>query len=437
MSARNSQCVQLGTLWRIFAVFGVMFCVFLPNSFAENSEETSFPNPDVSPVEIDEARAVELGLEHSRELALLQSNITVARHRLASAGGLENPELRVRDLSTHYFTEGFDELQLGVRWTPPRPGWLSQSEQSSRVELEERRVRAQRFQQALSRKIRRNCATLAMLEKLLHLAQERLNLETERLRIIEGLVAHGNRSVVYFTKAKMWLAESKNDLSRIEKKRNVVLRRLQRLTGVDTPVLVQTEEPAELSIPLEELLRLALESRPETRLAVQRRQLALDQYEFERYRLIPWFSMIEANYHLEKDNPDWGELMVGFELPLFNFNTGNIRATKQAVSRKDAQIEANSERIENEVIEGYNVYMEIREDWEHFSLEAGQMIEEARNIIEQARVHKSLYPDEVLELELTVVETRKMLVEKRQQLRHALLDLAYLAGLDDPSPLTK
>ncbi len=428
----NEQKNQTFRFLHVLTFSCLIFLIVSPAFGQENSTES-----DENAVILDEAQVVELGLAHSRELALLQSNITVARYRLDSAGSLENPELRVRDLSTRYFTEGFDEVQLGLRWTPPRPGGLSQSEQTSRVELEERRVRASRFRQELIRKIRRNCATFSMLDNHWQLANRRLQLETERLRIIEGMVKQGNRSVVYFTKAKMWLAESKNDLSRIERQRNVVLRRLQRLTGSETPIHVHPAPLSTLTLPQDELVRLALENRPETKLAVQRKQLALDQYEFERYQRIPWFSMIEANYHLEKDNTDWAELMVGVELPLFNFNTGNIRATRQAVQRKDAQIEVNSERIENEVVEGYNLYMEILEDWEHFKLEAESMIREAQNIIEQARIHRSLYPDEVLELELTVVETEKMLEDKRRQLRHALLDLAYLVGLDDTAPLTR
>jgi hypothetical protein len=39
-------------------------------------------------------------------------------------------------------------------------------------------------------------------------------------------------------------------------------------------------------------------------------------------------------------------------------------------------------------------------------------------------------PDEVLEMELTIIDAQKLLAEKRQKLAHALYDLYYAIGIE-------
>ena len=60
---------------------------------------------------------------------------------------------------------------------------------------------------------------------------------------------------------------------------------------------------------------------------------------------------------------------------------------------------------------------------------------EAQNIIEQAKQHETLNPDEVLEMELTTIETQKILADKRRDLAHSLFDLCFVLGIEGPEQL--
>ncbi|MCP4409348.1 MAG: hypothetical protein GY807_16665, partial [Gammaproteobacteria bacterium] len=66
-----------------------------------------------------------------------------------------------------------------------------------------------------------------------------------------------NRSIVYFTKAKMWHAESKNDLSRSQQRKGLARRRLERRSGIAANTSLKLVELPEINHSIEELLEIA------------------------------------------------------------------------------------------------------------------------------------------------------------------------------------
>ncbi|MBU1064036.1 hypothetical protein KKC74_04415, partial [bacterium] len=65
------------------------------------------------------------------------------------------------------------------------------------------------------------------------------------------------------------------------------------------------------------------------------------------------------------------------------------------------------------------------------------LISEAEKVVQNAHQHQTLLPDEVLEMELTIVDTQRLLAQKRQDLAYALIDLCYTLGLEDYGTLTE
>ena len=50
--------------------------------------------------------------------------------------------------------------------------------------------------------------------------------------------------------------------------------------------------------------------------------------------------------------------------------------------------------------------------------------------MDEAKQHEVLMPDEVMEMDLTIIDTQKMLSEKRRDLAHALIDLYFAIGIE-------
>ena len=384
---------------------------------------------------LTEGVAIELALDRSIELQSLDTNVQIAGYRLESSGSINNPELRLSEISSRYITYRFDELRIGLRWRPPKLGELAEERQEARVDVWTRKVRATRFRHDLIAKVRRNYASVIMYDRLADLARKRQDLETERLAIVDRMVELGRRSVVYQTKAKMWHAESRNDYARAIQRQRLARRKLAKRVGLSEDFTLTMEELPEITLDIDRLIAIAVENRPEIELVQQRIQLATKQYNFEHRKLIPWPRFIDLSYHRLSNREDWGEMRIGIELPIFNWNRGNIRATNLAVKRKELESEAIREEIEYEVRDAYEIYQDFLLDWKSFGQEVEELMEEAQEVVEQARQHNTLQPDEVQEMELTIIETQKILSEKRRDLAHALIDLTFVLGIEDPEKL--
>ncbi len=408
-------------------IFSAPFSSKAQNDLSEIEHE--YVNYNTGP-ELSEQDVVEAALQYNRQLKSYNTKVQVAKYRYESSGGIENPELRLREVSSRYLTEEFDEIEIGVRWRFPELGELGEKKQQAMVNVWERKVQKIRYQQKLIARIRRNYADVLMYDQQAELAYKRMLKESERINIIEGMVELGSRSIVYFTKAKIWCAEAKNNYIRALQRQSLARQEFARLAGIPERAKLKKVELPEVEQNVDELIKLALENRPEIKLVQQRIELAVKQNNYERLKRIPWPTFIELSYHAEKYRyEDWGEIKMGIHLPIFNWNGGNIKATVLAVEKKEVESDAIREIIEEEVRLAYNVYKDLLLDWKSFQKYANELISDAKAVVNQAKQHKVLMPDEVIDMELTIIDTQKLLCEKRRNLAHALIDLYYVIGL--------
>ncbi len=380
---------------------------------------------------LTEQQIITIALENNRKLKSLHTSVEIANYRLHS-NLIRNPELRISDVSTRYYTDEFDEMRIGLRWRVPDLGELGEAKQQARVQWEERKIEESRYRQQFIANVRKEYADILMYDQLVELAQEKVSKEYERIRIVEQLVDLGSRSVVYFTKAKMWHAESENDLSRVVQNQKLARRKLSSQTGLSEGMPLIMKEWPEVTQDVDTLIKLAVEKRPEMELVRQRIELAEKQKRREHLKLIPWPNFIDVSYHIEKKrNKDWGEFMTGIALPLFNWNCGTIKATSLAVKKKQEEFDAAGESIEEEVRSAYIAYENALLDWKDFRKSAEALIADAENVVTQAKEYQTLMPDEVIEMELTVIDTNKLMIEKRRDLAHAFIDLYCAIGIEN------
>jgi len=402
---------------------------------ASEQENQAQPDTSDSPA-LTEKQVIEFALSNSRKLESLSTSQEIAEHRYHASGLIRNPELRLTEISNRYLTDEFDELETGLRWRLPRLGELGEEKQQGRVRFWERKVDKIRYGQRLVARVRKNYATVLMYDQLAEIARQRVLKEDQRIRIIEKLVDLGSRSVVYFTKAKMWHADSKNDLARALQQQDLARRQLARRSGISENAKLLKNELPEVTQELNDLIELANQNRPEIELVQQRIELAVKQNNLERFKLIPWPTFFELSYHKEKKRAnDWAELKVGINLPIFNWNLGNIKATNLAVKKKEDESDAIYESIEEEVRSAFIIYKDLLLDWKNFEVNARELISNAEQIINNAKLHETLMPDEVFEMELTILDTQKLLVEKRRDLAHALIELYFAIGIENHEQL--
>ena len=401
------------------------------------------PGPVDPPVHPEEAmaesampltteEAVGLALTNSRQLQSLDTRVEIQDYRSHSTGWIDNPEIRVRSLSTRSVDESFDELEVGIRWRPPALGEAAEEQQQDQVLLWEKKVEARRARDWLASRVRRACADVIMHRELVRIAAARVDNEAKRISQIKTMVDLGRRSIVYYTKAKMMVSEARNEHTRHLQALREEERRLQRLTGASSGIDVVFEPLPEMNRDQEKLLTIAYAHRPEVPLVEARQRLAVKQHQRERRRRLPWLSFVEVSRHREQGAGDWNELMFGVELPLFGRNGGRSKATQLGIARKEAQSLAIRERIEDEVYDTFSAYDEALLAWQLARDDGQLLIEEASRVIAEASAHGTIHADEVLELERTIMDARVIIASRQRELAHAVCFLWYVLGIERP-----
>ncbi len=384
-----------------------------------------------------EEELISRALEFSRKMQLLDTNVEIADYRLQSSGWIDNPELRLSNRRERYAdSDEYDQLRIGVRWDVPRLGELGEEKQKARVRLWEQKVDKLRYRQRLIANVRRDCANVIRHDRLTDLAAKRIEIEDARIGIIKQMVDIGERSIVYYTKAKMWHAESQNDYIRSVESQTQARRRLAKRTGLDSEIKLFEQALPQITLELDQLLQIAYRNRPEIELVEQKTELALRQNRYEQLKLLPWFNYIEFTQHRDDEKRyDWKQFEIAVDVPVFNWNIGNIRATNLAVKKKEFQSDAMRETIEEEVRTAYTIYHDLLLEWNNFKRDARLLISEAQKVCDEAKQHDALMSDEIYEMELTIIETNELLAEKKQNLAYALVDLLYEIGVEDYTQL--
>jgi outer membrane protein TolC len=397
--------------------------------------ETVTP-PGNNATALTEEQVIEFALKNSRKIQSLNTNVDIENYRLKSSGWLDNPELRLSNITNRHYADALTEVRAGIRMRLPQLGEMEEERQQARVDYWDQKVEQIRYRQEFIARVRKEYADVLMYDRLVEIAQQRVIKAAERIRIIEELVKLGSRSIVYYTKAKMWQAESNNDLSRAMQNRGLARRKLAKRSNIDENTHLVLNDLPEMTQEVEELIKLAFNNRPEIELVQQRIELANRQKRFEELKILPWFNYVEYSYHFQKErNDEWKEFRAGINIPVFNWNIGNIKAMRLACKKKAEESDAIKESIEDEVRSAYIIYKDVLLDWKDFNTSAQELITNAQAVVDQAQQHETLMPDEVMEMEWTIFDMQKLLTEKRQNLANALIDLYFAIGIEGPEKL--
>ena len=417
----------------VMCLAGLLTCIPVSGTGPQESAQTeSGRTGDV--LRVDDA--IRLALDRSRNLEYLETDVAIAEYRRESAGTLENPELRIENSMDRSGANHDDEYRVGFRWQPPRYGELSEDRLDEAVTASEERIDAVRFRHELINRIRKAHAEVLMNDGLAELAGIRLDLETKRLGIVGEMVALGRRSIVYETKARMWVAETRHEYAQSQRRRRSARRDLAQMTGKPEDLLVAAEDVPVVLQDVDALVEMALQCRPEVELANLQTDRAIHRSRIERYKLVPRVTFMDLSYAYEENRDDRMEVRMGIELPLFRWKTDYIEARELAVKRREIESSAVREQIRDEIHEMYEIYMDRLTDWQSFNADVARMIEETERVIRTANENPVLAPDEVLELDLVLVETRRILAEKRFRLSEALADLYLAMGVDNYDPVS-
>lgn len=380
---------------------------------------------------LTQARAIQLTLARSPELTA-ELAAAAAQGELADsvAGAIENPEIRLEDLTTKYFDpEQERDFELGFRWSPPRLGEPALRRQEETVDWFEKKVKADETRRKLVAEAGKLFAETAMLRESAGLAARTADLEDQRLSQVEQLVQLGEADLLERLKTQRRLTKNRGEARSLQSRLTACETRLRALTGLSGELALAADPPPNVEFDPAKLRLVATRNRAEVSWRQQWERLAQRRYDAARYRLIPQFSFIEVDHHFEGDDDDFDELRVGVEIPLFNWTVADRRAT--AILRRTAadRESATAEAIGNEIEANLANYREALAVWRATQGDAEKTRDLCAQQLDAARRQRLLSSVELLDLEIEGIAARRALAEALYELRAAAVELQAATGV--------
>ena len=388
------------------------------------------------PLRLSEAEAIKRATEQQAPQRQAQRRVAAAQARLDFAPyAVKNPELRLQDISTEYLERDRNQqFQIGLRWQPPGYGELGEKTAKARLSWADETLKARELRLTLVGQVRAVYAELALLQESAALALGRAELEERKRKAVAALLALGQRTLMDQVKSQTRALKAAGEAAQLSARLTAQHERLAALIGEpgDFAVEALAEEAPQLRYSA--LLALALRERPETARLKAYESDEKAHYRAARLMLLPAFSFVELAYHYESRKKDSAELMIGLELPLFNWNLGEIRAT--AIERNGGAIGTQALRavIETELRGAWAKYSEalsVFSSVEEKSQEARKMLP---MLIEKAQ-SQALPEDERIDLRLALLDLDELRLQARYRLRETINGLCRATGLEQAQAL--
>jgi outer membrane protein TolC len=281
----------------------------------------------------DEAVAVALFLNPGVRAA--RSERGVAEGELVAARVLPNPELQVTWLHIENFTKslatsGFD---VGLTWSPPRPGELDAKSSRAEARLEEVRAQIADEEWKLAADVRKAHAALWAATERLRLVDASLGLQARVRRFMRDKRDLGDASRLEVNLLELEYTERVRERETIAADHRRARLDFTRLLGLPPAVDVALEQGVDVlayrpfTLPPTALDAVMVDRRPDLIAARHEYEQAQQQLRLAHIQRIPWFRFGPA---YERDGgPGEGSinklgLGLMFEIPLANLNRGEL-----------------------------------------------------------------------------------------------------------------
>lgn len=308
---------------------------------------------------LSEAGAVALALLRNPELRALRQERGVAEGQVIAAGALANPELRLE--LTHLQSGANLGWGIGLAWQPPQPVMRSARRAAADAHREEveRAIAAREWEVAAD--VRGAFAVLAGAEAAVQLSGAAVAVRTRLAEAVNTRLGRGAATRLDADLIALALGDAERARGEADLARQQAARGLARLLGVSPDQALRIEtvgavDPASVGafVPATclALQQRAVETRAGVGASIARYRASDEMARFEHARRWPWFRF-SAIPRLRRNEffGNESDYVLGIELtlPVFDWNTGAIRAAEAARDRAAAELVWRVDGVRREV----------------------------------------------------------------------------------------
>jgi cobalt-zinc-cadmium efflux system outer membrane protein len=121
---------------------------------------------------------------------------------------------------------------------------------------------------------------------------------------------------------------------------------------------------------------------------------------------------------------------VGFELPLFHRNAGNIKAAQAQFKKTEIEVQRKENQLYNEIAYSVKSFMETRQSFERFSPKFLDEVENLQESAEQNYLKKNINILEYIDLKRIYIQNRMQYLEVRSKLLESAGHLNFVVGTE-------
>jgi len=121
---------------------------------------------------------------------------------------------------------------------------------------------------------------------------------------------------------------------------------------------------------------------------------------------------------------------VGFELPLFHRNAGNIKAAQAQFKKTEIEAQRKENQLYNEIASSVKSFVETRQSFERFSLAFMDEVENLQESAEQNYLKKNINILEYIDLKRIYIQNRMQYLEVRSKLLESAGHLNFVVGTE-------
>lgn len=327
--------------------------------YQESIRRGAEPKEPVSiPATLTADQAVEMVLRRSTRVRAAEARAAAAEAVAEEEGQLDNPTLRIQNLRLDQVLDREPRVDVGLRFSPPRPGELDAKVAQARAEGGEARAEAALEAQIEEAEVRLLFSEALLFEAEIDAAGEAVASQWRLVELIRARTERGAATRLEEISAELEARETEQERELLKADRDIAFGALMDRLGLPDKAPVKLlGDTRELSVlpdlpDEEEAVVTALKSRPEIAAAAARIDAAEASIYVEKAARWPWLSFFEVGYTFAPRIPDGLAWSVGaaVELPLFSTNGG-------AILRAEADRTAAKRLLEAEV---HRVVLEVR-----------------------------------------------------------------------------
>lgn len=314
---------------------------------------------------IAQTQIVSLLLARNPRIRTLRSASKLRRQSHKRVAVVDNPEFRVGRLSPELPDAGAGGLTLQLRWKPPFPS-------EAKAKQSRAKARSQIFVQQARATITNMIAVaqglhvkLVANQRQQHTQRQLQALKRSRWSLSQRRSKMGTSTALKVELARLAYAEAQQQLEQLKRERGQFLGELQSALLLPAGSDIQTPSAWLETLPsvpaFASILAQALRRSPVLRQLIAKREAAHASLWLAYRKRVPWFSFVQFSYDFDKEElPNRFFLSLGIDLPIFNFNTGNINADRQTLQHVKKELQSTKRVITQSVRRVHGQLLRLR-----------------------------------------------------------------------------